>query len=43
MEEKKKCPFCGKNISTINILFQLIGWFIVLEIGLYLMHIGGIF
>ncbi len=37
------CPNCGKGVTVIDMIFKLIGSLAILAIGLYFMHIGGIF
>lgn len=37
------CPFCGRGISFADFAWGLIGSLMVLGIGLYLMHLGGLF
>lgn len=37
------CPFCGRGISFTDFAWGLIGSLMVLGIGLYLMHLGGLF
>ena len=37
------CPFCGKGITITDFLWRIFGYLIIIGIGLYLMHLGGIF